>query len=196
MIKKLFLSIIAVLSILILNNSVWAKDHGYQGKIEGMVCAFCAYNVTQKISQLPGVNADSVKVDLKSGNVVFLSTLLIEKTSISKLFAESGFNLITFGQKDLNGNSIKFSSEPLISLKFSSTDIAQVDTVLDVIGDLAVTQSSQLAIKAPKTSEVELLKPILAGRKIVIKVQFIPVESNVVELKLYLEQKVQGNLEQ
>ena len=196
MIKKLLLLILLIPSLSLLSNIAWAQDYGYQGKVESMVCAFCAYNVTKKIGRLPGVNVDSINVNLSSGEVAFSSSLLIKKETITKVFEESGFSLVAFNQMNNAKSDVTlYPEEPIIALKFSSTDIIQLDPVLDVIGSLAVTKPAKLSIKAPKASELDLIKPILAGRKSVIKVKFLPVENNVVELKLYLAEKVESKLE-
>tara|TARA_R110001583_G_scaffold186189_2_gene346816 strand:- start:9209 stop:9811 length:603 start_codon:yes stop_codon:yes gene_type:complete len=191
MAKKTFLLVAFLisnflLSATFLSNAAWAKDHAYQGKIEGMVCAFCAYNVSKKISHLPGIDADSINVDLKSGRINFLSSSPIEKATVSKVFADSGFGLVEFfkiANSDLN--SVSFLSDPLLTLYFLTSQIEQLTPILDTIGSLATMQTSRLSIKAPKANEIELLKPILAGRKNVIKVLFTPVEDNVIELKLF-----------
>ena len=49
-----------------------AEEYSYQAQIKGMVCAFCAYSVNKNISALRGVDAESVDVDLKNGEVVFI----------------------------------------------------------------------------------------------------------------------------
>ncbi len=167
MIKKLLLLILLVPSLSLFNNMAWAQDYGYQGKVEGMVCAFCAYNVTKNIGRLPGVNVDSVNVNLSSGEVAFSSSLPIKKIAITKVFEESGYSLVVFNQrKNAKSDVTLFSPEPIIELKFSSTDINQLDPVLDVIGNLAITKTAKLSIKAPKASELDLIKPILADVKV------------------------------
>jgi copper chaperone CopZ len=197
MIKKLLLLILFIPSLSLLSNIARAQDYSYQGKVESMVCAFCAYNVTKKVGRLPGVNVDSINVNLSSGQVAFSSSLLIKKATITKVFHESGFSLVAFNQiKNANSDVTLYSREPIIALKFSSTDIIQLDPVLNIIGSLAVTKAAKLFIKAPKASELDLRKPILAGRKSVIKVQFLPVDNNVVEMKLYLAEQVQDKSEQ
>ena len=202
MVKNIFLFVTFfmgnfLLNVTFLNSAAWAKDYAYQGKIEGMVCAFCAYNVSKKISQLPGIDAASVNVDLKSERVNFISSSPVEKATVSKVFADSGFRLVEFfkiASTDLN--SVSFSSVPLLSLNFSANQIERLDPILEAIGGLAAMQTSRLTVQAPKASEIELLKPILAGRKSVIKVLFIPVEDNVIELKLFHAESLANELNQ
>ena len=202
MVKNIFLFVTFfmsnfLLTVTLLSSAAWAKGYAYQGKIEGMVCAFCAYNVSKKISQLPGIDAASVNVDLKSERVNFISSSPVEKATVSKVLADSGFRLVEFfkiASTDLN--SVSFSSVPLLSLNFSANQIERLDPILEAIGGLAAMQTSRLTVQAPKASEIELLKPILAGRKSVIKVLFIPVEDNVIELKLFHAESLANELNQ
>ena len=186
MIKKSCFWLTVAVSLFILNNNVWADDYVYQGKVEGLVCAFCAYNVSKSISQIQGVYAYSINIELESGMVDFLSSTPVEYVNVSKIFVDSGFTLIELTQvTDSDVKQVSFLSEPLLSVEFSSNEIEHVDVILDVIGSLAIAQTSKLVIKAPKSVEIDILKPILAGRKNVIRVKFTPIEKNIVELKLY-----------
>ena len=92
--KKILLTLI----ILITSLNVYAKELLYQGKVKGMVCAFCVYSVSKKISQIPGVIPASVNVELASGLVSFKSTTNISYKKVSALFADSGFKLIALKQ--------------------------------------------------------------------------------------------------
>ncbi len=192
MIKKISLMIVLLWSVFSFNGLLFAKgsalvnNYTYQGEVDGMVCAFCAYNVSKKIGQVAGIEADSVNVDLKSGKVDFRSTLEVKKSQISKLFADSGFRLVSL---NLVANSefkaVNFSDNPVVTLSFTSADIQALDSLLDAIGSMAASATSRLFIKAPKELEIELLKPILAGRQKVIKVQFSPAQSRAIKLKLF-----------
>jgi copper chaperone CopZ len=184
--RPLFMLIVIVWSAVLWSSVSSAKDYAYQGKVEGMVCAFCAYNVSKKIANLPGVDAQSVNVNLKTGRVDINSTAKIDKAAVSTVLSDSGFTLVEFKEVTYSGLSPShFSNKPLVSLQFSSAVIKQIDSVLDAIGNVAVSRASQLSIKAPQSSEIALLKPILAGRKTVINVQFIPVTGNEVQLTLF-----------
>lgn len=192
MVKKIGLMIVLLWSVFYFNGSLFAQgsalanDYTYQGQVKGMVCAFCAYNVSNKIGQIAGIKADSVNVDLKSGKVDFRSTLPVKKSQISKLFSDTGFSLVSL---NLVANSefkaVSFSENPVMTLSFTSTEIQTLDTLLDAIGSMAASETSRLLIKAPKESEIDLLKPILAGRQQVIKVHFSPAQSTDIELKLF-----------
>ena len=134
MLKKISL----VLILAVWSSTGWAKEYIYQGTVDGMVCAFCAYNVSKKISTLPGIISDSVNVDLKNKLVDFRATTEIKAVQLSPVFSETGFSLS---------------------------------------GLTEVSQSQFL--------EIDLLKPILAGRKPAIKVVFVPTETDLMELKLF-----------
>ncbi len=76
--------------------SAWAEGYAYQARIEGMVCAFCAYNVGKTIGALPSVDAESVNVDLKSRLVDFHATSPVEFASVSvasSTVVSSGFRI-------------------------------------------------------------------------------------------------------
>ena len=186
MMKKLFLLMIVVSNGFLLTNQSWAEDYFYQAKVEGMVCGFCAYNISKKISQIASVDTASIEVELKTGEIHFSSSSAIKKNKISKAFADSGFSLIKLTQVTSSSlNQTNFSSEPLLSLKFSAAKIKQLETILEVIGNMAVSQPGLLNIESPQSAEIELLKPILAGRQSVIKVQFVAVESKIINIKFF-----------
>ncbi len=66
--KQLLLTLLMSL----ITVSAVAGTYSYKADVEGMVCAFCAYSVAKNISTLPGVDADSVNVDLKAASEVLL----------------------------------------------------------------------------------------------------------------------------
>ena len=52
-----------VLALVVASTSAGAaKTYRYDANIEGMVCAFCAYNVSKRIEALAGVERGSVGV--------------------------------------------------------------------------------------------------------------------------------------
>ena len=66
--------LILMLGLFVLSFGLLATEQVYQANVEGMVCAFCAYSVSQDVAGLPGVDADSVDVDLENGKVTFSSS--------------------------------------------------------------------------------------------------------------------------
>jgi len=101
MLKKLLLMLLLVLWSMHAN----ASEYIYQGKVQGMVCAFCVYGVSKSIGQLPEIYAQTVNVDLKSGLVSFHSASELSLKKVSKVFSGSDFKLIEL--KEVNKPTIK-----------------------------------------------------------------------------------------
>ena len=166
-----------------------AKDVSYRGKVEGMACAFCAYNMSKTISAISGVVGQSVNIDLKTGEIDFAATSPIDKTKISARIADSGFKLIQLEQISLPERaSVKVSSEPIFAMSFTASNINQLDSILEAIGKLAASKASQLSITAPQAAEIEILKLVLVGRQNAINIQFFPVKNKVAQIKLFLNE--------
>lgn len=166
------------------------KEFAYQGKIEGMVCAFCVYNVSNKIRELPGVQKNSVNVELKSGKVEFLSSQLVSQKIVAKLFEDSGFKLISLNK--INNAllaTIDFSKIAKISISFPINELSFMDELLSDLGDLAEKEMSLVTINAPKSIEMAILKPIIAGRQQTIKVKFTEKQTQQVEINIYSKAK-------
>jgi len=162
------------------------KEFAYQGKVEGMVCAFCVYNVSNKIHELPGVEKDSVNVELKSGRVEFLSKQLVSEKVVGKLFEDSGFKLLSLKKTDKNTlSNVEFSKTAQISISFPTNELSAMEDLLVKLGDLAEKQMSLVNVDAPKAIEMDLLKPIIAGRQQTIKVKFTPKNSKQVAIKIF-----------
>jgi len=184
--RQLFTLVVLLAGAVFLSHSAVAKDYAYRGRVEGMVCAFCAYNVNRKIASVPGIDAQSVNVDLKKGSVEFRSAKKVDPAAVASLFSDSGYKLVALNEvADAELKGFGFSSRALVTLGFSTADIEQIDDVLDSIGSLAASGTSKLSIQAPQASEIDILKPILVGRKNTIKVQFTPSEGSAVQLQVF-----------
>jgi len=178
--------ILLLLMLTLVSSAGWARDYAYRAEIDGMVCAFCAYNVSKKIGTLPGVDSESVEVDLKKGRVDFRASAKIAKAQLAAVFSESGFTLNALTEMALSRlKSVNFDASPIIVLTLDDVNSERFVVLLDAIGEIASTQQLQLTAEAPKAIEMDLLKPILAGRKHVIKVHFVPTETRSIQLKLF-----------
>jgi len=174
------------LSLVLLSFSVMAEQHIYKGEVEGMVCAFCTYNVGKKIAAFEGVDADSVNLDLKSGEVGFVSTVVVEKSKLAKLYTEIGFKLVALEEvKSSQLSALKFNTDALINISFTANKLAKFEDILDALGAVAVSQTTKLSITAPKHMELDILKPIIAGKQRAIKVKFDDVNDDKVSIKLF-----------
>ncbi len=163
-----------------------ANEIAYQGKVKGMVCAFCTYNVGKKISSIPGVIDASVNVNLKSGEFSLLSTMAVKETQISEAFTDSGFQLLSFSE--VNSSKIKpliFSDKAKIQIEFTVSDLALFEDVLDELGNIAIKTPSKIEISAPAATEIEILKPLIAGKQREIKIKFNASQSELVRISLF-----------
>ena len=176
----------SVVTFALLSTSAWAEDYAYQARIEGMVCAFCAYNVGKTIGALPGVDAESVNVDLESMLVDFHATSAIDRATVSAAFLDSGFTLAKLQTvENPAARSTSFEESPVVVLDLTGVNAAPFKAVLEAIGAVASTQGMRLVIEAPETVEIDLLMPILMGRKPAINVRFVPTEANSIRLKMF-----------
>ena len=167
--------------------SGWAKDYVYQGEVEGMVCAFCAYNVSRKIGSLPYVDTESVEVDLKNKRVSFRASTSVSAEAITSVFEDSGFKVSNLTEIEVLPEAGKTESQvPILELNLHESNSDQFETVLEAIANVAFTNNSRLVIHAPESLEIQLLKPMLMGRKHAIKVQFLPTDIDAVHLQLFL----------
>ena len=110
----------------------------------------------------------------------------VEWAEVSAAFTDSGFVLAKLDQVD--GLPAKISSSkgsPLIGIEFDSVDANQFETILEAIGETASTQGLRLVIEAPEALELDLLMPLLMGRKHAINVRFVPTDKASIHLKMY-----------
>ncbi len=182
MIRKL----VTAITLAVFSLSAWAEGYAYQARIEGMVCAFCAYNVGKTIGALPGVDADSVHVDLESKFVDFNATSPIDFATVSAAFSDSGFTLAKLEVVEHPPNRITSSEDaPVVVLDLEGVDAGRFEAVLEALGAVASTQGMRLVIEAPEAAEKDLLIPLLMGRKPAINVRFVPTDADSIHLKMF-----------
>ena len=180
--------LLITLTLVVWSVNGWAKEFNYQANVEGMVCAFCAYSVSKKISSLPGVDAESVNVDLENGRVGFKANQQVSEQSLEAVFNESGFRLGSLSEIELpsiNSQSPKKLSL-ILDIKLDSLDTDRFEAVFEAVGNIAAGSMSRLVIEAPGSLESDLLKPVLMGRQQVMKVHFTPSETESIHLQLYM----------
>jgi len=180
-IRALLLTMLLALT----SSTVWAGNYQYNADVKGMVCAFCAYSVSKNISQIPGVDADSVDVDLKAGKVTFRSDQKVSEKKITELFSESGFTVSHLSVSETAEKIKDTNGSASIDLRMDVHKIDQVVAVFEAIGDIAASSPSYMIIDAPAAQEDSILKPLLMGRQQVIKIRFIPAQSDVIHLRLF-----------
>ena len=179
-------SLLFALILVVLSDSASADGFAYQARLEGMVCAFCAYNVGKTIGTLPGVDTESISVDLESKLVCFHANGPVGWAEVSAAFTDSGFVLATLDQIDSPvTKSTYIQGSPLIGVDLDGIDAEWFETLLETIGEIASTQSLRLVIEAPEAVEIDLLKPILMGRKHALNVRFVPIDEASIRIKMY-----------
>ena len=68
----------------------------YDLEVNGMVCAFCAYNVSKQLKTLDGVIPDTV--DLDKGRVKLQSGNKLDRSQLADLLLTAGFELVTVNE--------------------------------------------------------------------------------------------------
>ncbi len=148
----------------------------YDLEVNGMVCAFCAYNVSKQLKTLDGVVPETVDVDLDKGRVKLQSGNKLDRSQLADLLLTAGFELVTVNE------AIALNVEPrrqpdeaaFLSMTISSDRLrdGQFDEVLEAIGAIAVRRSGRISVVGPADLELAILKPVLMGRRTVVKVDY------------------------
>lgn len=181
--KKILLSFF----IIFLSINAYAGELLYQGKVKGMVCAFCVYSVSKNISKVPGVLPQSVNVDLKSGIVSFKSSSEVSFKNVSAVFSGSGFKLLELKKvKQSTLKSVTYKVQPVINLTLNSVDLKTYGSVIESIGNIAASLSGKIVIKAPESVEIAILRPMIGGKQKAIKIQYIVGKNKTIGIKLFL----------
>lgn len=183
--NKLIITFMLILLLSAWNANAQTEIYNYHADVDGMVCAFCSYTVSKNIGSLESVDADSVDVNLDDGYVVFRSSKKIAEKTISDLFSKTGFTISNLTISETN-KSRTYSRDDL-SLDLT-VDIFKSDlfnSIYQSIGEIAGRTPSVVIITAPQSLEETLLKPILMGRRQVIKARFINSDSDKVNIQLF-----------
>lgn len=173
--------------------SALADDVGYTLEVQGMFCAYCAYNVSKQLKNLDGVIPESVDVDLENDVVTLRSEKPLAKNRLAELIQSAGFQpgTVTVTVLDAQGTRPKPAGPVMMRLSFNADQLAdgKFDVMLEAIGTIAAQRSARIAIEAPEELEVPILRPVLAGRKTVIDVDYRPVKQPIetVLIKLFLD---------
>jgi len=182
--QKIFLTIFIILWSMQVN----ATEFVYQGKVKGMVCAFCVYSVSKNITKVAGVLPQSVNVDLKSGIVSFRSSSEVSFKKVASVFSGSGFKLVELKKvKQPTLKSVTYRTQPVIDLKLNSVDLKTYASIIESIGNIAASLSGKIVIKAPESVEIAILRPMIGGKQKSIRIQYIADKNNAIQIKLFLK---------
>lgn len=177
--------LLVLLSLLNFSAAASADAYHHEARVEGMACAFCAYRVSRRIESLDDVRPGSAAVDLESGLVRFVGDKLIDKQRLSEVFDDTGFTLEglqVFGAEIGEIHPIALAT--VLVLRLDDEQATRFQVVLEAIGSIAAADGCTLRIRAPTDLELPLLRPLLAGRKHAIRVEFIASEGPHIELEL------------
>ena len=148
----------------------------YDLEVNGMVCAFCAYNVSKQLMTLDGVLPDTVDVDLDKGRVKLQSGNKLDRSQLADLLLAAGFELGAVNEANaLNAEPRRQRDEAaFLSMTISSDRLSdgQFDEVLEAIGAIAVQRSARISVVGPAEFELAVLKPVLMGRRTVIEIEY------------------------
>ena len=171
----LFASVLVIAS---LATSAFAGQLEYDLKVEGMKCAYCAYNVSKQLESLDGVVSDSVDVDLEQGRVTLQSETELEDAQLAEVLLQAGFQLGAVTRTEAVMSQLQQQSDRavLLSVTMMSDRISdgEFDMVLEALGAIAAEQSGRVTVVGPGELETAILKPILVGRRTAIKVDYEP----------------------
>ena len=84
----------ALLGILLAVTPAWAAPTHYVLDVQGMKCAFCAYNATEQLAQVPGVQPQSVHIDLAAGKARLASDTPLPRETLAHALEQAGFRLV------------------------------------------------------------------------------------------------------
>lgn len=171
------LAILLTLGLISLPMNAIADQYEYALDVEGMVCAFCAYNVTKHLRSVEGVVPTSIEVDLEAGRVVLRSESAQQKAVLAEPIEAAGFELVAMTEKPLESSPP--AGEPakgttLVSLEIDVQALTDggMDALLEALGGVTAARSGRLTIAGPPALELPALQPLLMGRQTVIDVDY------------------------
>lgn len=186
-----------LLIVLLVAPSTYAQEpmYRYELRVDGMVCAYCAYNVSQRLGQLEGVTAGSVDVDLEAKRVRFHAQCKLSKPMIEEVLTDSGFTVKAIEQKMFDGDDEEAAmgtQRAQINIPLAALNSELSSELLETLLAAAAAPKGRLVIRAPAALETTLLKPLLAGRRPAIPVDFQATESDTVSVTLWTRQQRAG----
>ena len=150
-----------------------ARDSHYEVKISGMSCAYCAYNATRELVAIPGVQRDSVHVDLESATARLSSDRTLTEDDVAQALATSGFELA----------SMRATGKPVarkaalhriarLEVERSSLDDEATRSLLRALGSVAANRRGELRLWAPDAEETRLVGSLIRGKQVTVPVTF------------------------
>lgn len=63
--------------------------------------------------------------------------------------------------------------------------VAELGIIIEAVGQYATNSSSQIVLEAPQSEEKTILVPLLMGRQEIVKIHFIPTNSDKIYLQVF-----------
>jgi len=165
-----------------------AENYEYEVGVDGMVCAYCAYNVSKRFQAVPGVAAHSVVVDLKGNRVNFQTSTPLAEPLIKSTLADSGFSVVSIDRTSiaqLQAPPPRGTEIARVTFPVSALGSEMSTALLDTLGETAEQQQGHFTVKAPGDNETDLLKPLIGGRQQVIDVDYNTQTSDEISVILW-----------
>lgn len=144
----------------------------------------------KKFATLPGIDNETVEIDLKQKQVVFTGNRFISQTDIETVLKETKFNATSFEYSAAIKETQTKAGTALLELARISFTTDQIgtelaDDLLDVLGETAYKGTGRFVVTAPLSSESDILNPLIAGRQRAIPVRYIDSDNIQVSVILY-----------
>lgn len=164
-----------VLGLLLIWDPAAAGQNTYQLRVEGMVCAYCAYNASKHLGQIQGVAPASVRVDLSGGTVRLSSERELGREAVASALKAAGFRLADMAKTAREAAALD-PGQRIAHLAFDVEAVrsGELNAVLESLGQAVTAQGGRIVLHGPTELETALLKPLLMGHKTAIPTRFEP----------------------
>lgn len=152
-----------------------AEQYRYELRVDGMACAFCAYNATKHLGELPGVRPQAVDVELQNGTVQIASHRSLAREAVASALESAGFSLLDITRiSAINETPAAPAGRLVAQLEFDAEAVrnGEVEPLLEALGATLAETGGRIKLHAPPALEGLILKPLLMARKSAIPVVF------------------------
>lgn len=164
----------ALLGILLVAAPAWATPTHYALDVQGMKCAFCAYNATQQLAKVPGVQPQSVHIDLAVGSARLVSDMPLPRETLAHALEQAGFRLIDMQTVPAPQTEHAVEQKTVMRLALMTSDVDESDfgPVLKALGATIAEHGGRIQLQAPVEMEKQLVKSLLMGKRVAVPVDF------------------------
>lgn len=166
----------ALLGILLAVTPAWAAPTHYVLDVQGMKCAFCAYNATEQLAQVPGVQPQSVHIDLAAGKARLASDTPLPRETLAHALEQAGFRLVEMQTVSAPDGEDAYELQTVMHLEINASDFdeSRFGPVLKALGAAIAEHGGRVRLLAPSSMEKRLVKSLLMGKQAAVPVHFEP----------------------